>query len=276
MSNIFTHWRIRKLLYEYVRNELPPERAKAVADHLANCRRCFTEVDELRDVLLVLPGKEADPASERPVEFWNAFADRVQAQIDRPQIRKKTTLGEEWDLLLSNLVARQRWIIGLSGAVAVAVATLILYRPAQTPVVTPLQTKAEPTVRSEGDIAEVRARAGDYFRKSRTLLVGISNMKVGTDMPVDLSAEQRLSRQLVHEAGYLKQQPLDLRSARVVGDVEKVLVALANLQKDRQLPDVELIRSGIHQENLLFKIRMAESVFDSSVHTARATVPPGR
>jgi hypothetical protein len=107
-------------------------------------------------------------------------------------------------------------------------------------------------------------RAGQYFRKSKMLLVGLTNMKTDLAEPPDFSSEQRLSRDLIHEARYLKQQPLDSRSRRLVSDLEKILIEVENIKGHDDLPDVEIIRSGIHQENLLFKIRMAEAMLDSA------------
>ena len=68
-----------------------------------------------------------------------------------------------------------------------------------------------------------------YLRKSRTLLVGVANMKVPEDQPADLHAEQQISRELVSEARALRQEPLDLHSARLINDLEKIQIELANM-----------------------------------------------
>jgi hypothetical protein len=95
------------------------------------------------------------------------------------------------------------------------------------------------------------------------LFVGLTNMKLHDDENIDLSAERKVSRQLIHEARYLKTQPIDERSAQLIGDLEKILIELANMKEENDISNVEIIRGGIHQENLLFKIRMAESLYDS-------------
>jgi len=46
--------------------------------------------------------------------------------------------------------------------------------------------------------------------------------------------------------------------------MERILIELANLEEEADLPNVELIQSGIHRENLLFKIRMANPVYDTT------------
>ena len=52
-----------------------------------------------------------------------------------------------------------------------------------------------------------------------------------------------------------------------MNDLEKILIELANIEEHRDLPNVEIVRGGIRQENLLFKIRMAEAMYDSSEFT---------
>lgn len=104
----------------------------------------------------------------------------------------------------------------------------------------------------------------EYLRKSRTLLVEIANMRRGNTSAEDLNAEQQFSRVLVQEARALKQRGLDPRTARLVSNLEKIFIELANLEPTGERRNIELIRSGIVQENLLFKLRMAEASFDTA------------
>jgi hypothetical protein len=105
----------------------------------------------------------------------------------------------------------------------------------------------------------------EYLKKSRVLLVGLSNHRGEGNDREDLSIERGRSRQLVHEARFLKRQPLDVRSAKLVDDLERIQIELANLDENRAASDVEPIIAGIRQENLLFKIRMTEMLMTSRV-----------
>src|SRR6185369_5044246 len=100
-----------------------------------------------------------------------------------------------------------------------------------------------------------------YITQSKTLLVGISNMKPVSETSYDLSVEQVKSKQLIQEARYLKEQPIDARAQRLIGDLERILIELANMKEEGNAPNVEILRGGLHQENLLFKIRMEEKTF---------------
>jgi anti-sigma factor RsiW len=108
-------------------------------------------------------------------------------------------------------------------------------------------------------------RVTQYFRRSKILLVGIANMQEDQDHQLDLSAERRTSKALVKEARFLRQQnDIDPRTRGLIEALNRILIELANLAESNQAPGVEIIRGGIRQENLLFKIRMAEAARDTT------------
>lgn len=151
-------------------------------------------------------------------------------------------------------------LVAVGGAVAVALAAVIFWKPphASEPVV-PAVTESAPDQTNA-----TRVRMEQYLRKSKVLLIGLTNADPGESSSIDLSAERQASRQLMHEARYLETQPIDPRSARLIDALDKILIELANMKEHENLPDVEVIRTGIHHENLLFKIRMAESIYDTA------------
>jgi len=105
----------------------------------------------------------------------------------------------------------------------------------------------------------VRMELAEYYRKSKILLVGISNINPELGQSVDLAVERQVARQLIYQTRYLDSKQLDERSRALVRALERILIELANMEQQADLKDVDIIRAGIHQENMLFKIRMAES-----------------
>jgi len=101
---------------------------------------------------------------------------------------------------------------------------------------------------------------GSYLRQSQMLLVGVTNMPIDEGQLPDLTIERETSRHLVEEARMLKQQSLDDRSVRLINDLQKIQIELANMDPRNDLPTMELVRSSIERENLLFKIRMEETI----------------
>jgi len=267
-----THNTVRNLLYEYVCDELSQEDYTVVESHLRTCQKCRSEVEELRAAITIPFGHLRSAADERTPEFWGEFSRKVERRIVSVQPVKEKSFLEEWEAFVSSMIVRPRRLAIVGGVVAVIVAVLLAGKSyfsggkedaVQTARRAETESVEETTSRN---VLQANERMGQYFRKSRALLVGVTNMKLDDDQPVDLSTEQTVSRELVHEARYLKNQPIDMRSAKLIGDLEKILIELANLKEDHDIPNVEIIRAGIHQENLLFKIRMAETCLDTSQH----------
>ena len=257
------HRQAQKLLYECLRGELEASDRSAIDRHLAECPTCSLELQALKSAVDTLDAHYVSPDSERPQEFWNAFAgqveDRIRQRSASPRARRPLSSFIERALVMN----RRR--VALAGSVFAAalalVAGVVLLRQPPRPVE---QIAEQPAPHTETSIEPASERLHQYFRKSKVLLVGIANMRVDEAEPIDLSAERRVSRNLIQEARYLQQQPLDRRSERLIGDLEKILIELANMKERDEAPNVEIIRGGIHQENLLFKIRMVESMYDSA------------
>jgi hypothetical protein len=95
-------------------------------------------------------------------------------------------------------------------------------------------------------------------------MVGLMNMKPANGDQPDLITEQTVSRELIQEARYLSQQNIDERTKRLITDLEKILIELANIEEAYDLPDIEILRAGIRQENLLFKLRMGDQLLAPS------------
>lgn len=257
-------------LYDYCRGELPPEAMRAIAGHLAGCADCRREEEELREILAELPAA-ADPGDELGPAYWASFADGVADRLKagRRPGAVALLLGHIRDYFRFGHAARPLVFAGAGGVVAGVIIALIWGGPALQPPAHEMYRAGHETtsgVMSAAN-AEPPPDMRDYFRRSKMLLVGITNMKVSGDEPIDLSAERRYSRRLLTEARYLKSRPIDSRSAELISDLEKILIELSNLKDEGEAPNVEIIRGGIHQENLLFKIRIAESVFDSTQGT---------
>ncbi len=253
------HRQIQLQIYDYLTAGLTPEDDAAVRTHLQRCVSCRESCDELRTFLAALPGP-VDHASELPPAFWTELLNDVTARLPE---RKAEKALPHWlrDWLEFVTLPRHQWVIGCAVTLLLLGAltgTWLAMRhdaqPAQSAVVAVLPDKVP--------VPAVNARLKQYLRKSKALLVGINNMPLAGGTTVDLSLERSMSRSLLHEARYLEEQPLDDRAAALLRDLEKIQIALANSNEREEIPGFQLIRGGIQEENLLFKIRMAETVYE--------------
>jgi hypothetical protein len=269
------HGNIQLMLYEYLRDELTPADHATVEAHLSSCKECSNELTALREMLSLLPQTTAIPSEERTEEFWHSFASSVTAKALAQKQVRKNPFAELVDWIEETLLLRPRYAYAVGSSVAVALAALAFWTfttPSQRDFADtgqhgkPLEHRSQPaaieqTVDQQPGIPV--QRVNEYFRKSKTLLVGLANMRTDNSEPLDFSTERRVSRDLVREARFLKRQPLDVRSRHLMNDLERILIELENIEEQNDLSNVEIIRGGIHNENLLFKIRMAEAMYDS-------------
>ncbi len=263
--NIIEHFRLRRYLYDNVvdQDSLNPEIRKRIHDHLSSCRRCHKELQSLALIARMTKENMPSPSDQRSAEYWSTFADAVEERL-RPGERERRNIPSALNDLFRDLpVFRRRSAALLATGLAIGiVAGMIVLRHEPTPGVVDDVAEAVPQPAATPQIE--LARMQKYFRKSKTLLIGIENMKLDEREGLDLSGERDASRELLQEARYLQYQPLDNRSARLIQDLERILIELANMKEQEGLLNVEIVRGGIHQENLLFKIRQAESMYDSA------------
>ena len=257
-----THRSNRQSLYDYIRGELPQAAQQRVSGHLASCEGCRDEMEELKSALEMVELHTGRPSDEQSGEVWNAFPYQVEERVKQGSYSEPRSFAS----LIAGLIALNRRAAIFGGSAlafaAVCVIALVLFR--SHPREDPAPAVEQPALQSKGYIEPASLRLHQYFRKSKVLFIGIANMNPEKEGAVDFSAERKASRDLVEEARYLQSQPLDRRSERLIGDMEKILIELANMKEQNELPNVEMIRGGIHQENLLFKIRMAESMYDTA------------
>jgi hypothetical protein len=255
------HRDIQLLLYDHLQGSLPePERAE-VDQHLRLCEECRAELEDIRSILASLPDPGDAPGERLPESYWKAFTNVVEGRIRRDDTRERNSHTRLTSAAGEFLLRRWKPLVAASWTLALALLVFLLTRqPGTEPLPFP-----EPVVAAQSagmDSSAVRVQ--QYLRKSKSLLVGLTNMKVTERSPVDLSAERRTSRELAAESRLLRHQPLDARGKQLVGDLEKIFIELANGTGEASVPAVDVVRAGIERENLLFKIRMAETAYGNA------------
>lgn len=261
------HTKILNDLYGYIAGELPAAERANIERHLADCSRCKAECDALRRSAESLRSAVGQPALQRSDAYWEGFAAGVEQRIQSELRNSRLAKHSFWEELRAYLALHRTPVLAAGAACILLVAGLYLLRPSPGMRSNDSALGPDSSLESSLDSPQVvpaSERLERYLRRSKILLVGITNMKPSDGQAVDLRAEREASRSLIQEARYLQGQDIDGRSARLIGELNKILIELANLEEKSDVPDVEIIRGGIQQENLLFKIRMAEVLNDSS------------
>lgn len=255
------HATMQHQLYDFIQGALTAEEHEAVADHLRSCQACAMEAQELRESLAAQLAVSADPAADLPEEYWRSLLDGVDRRIAEEKPRESWyERAIAW--ITPAPTPHYRFAVGLAALLIVTTSAFVTWSILRRAPQPALPLTAEAVAPHTADsVAVAPARLQKYLHRSRTLLVGVANMKVPQDQPADLTTERSISQELVKEARALRQEPLDLHSARLVNDLEKIQIELANMTPDNAHPGVDMIRHGIESKNLLFKLRMAESVY---------------
>ena len=251
----------KSLLYDYIAGDLTEQDRKEVSDHLIECPSCLSEHDELRSVLDASSALAQPASDERTIEYWKGFPSQVIEKLADERSRERLSPVHLFEPLVSVFRFRMKYVFALSGLATIIVGGFLLLN--RHTVEEPQVLVSEPQ-EFPPELIKAYDQMGEYLGKSRVLLVGISNLSIDEEQSVDLSVEKKVARELLEQARDLRSQPLDIRSAKLVDDMEKVLIELANVQGEDVAPSVEIVRRGIEGQNLLFKVRMAETAFGSA------------
>ncbi len=265
------HTETQLTLYDYLRGGLDENDRAAVESHLAECAACREECAQMREALESLPPRLQQPSDALPDAFWKAMLDAVDQTIaeksDRPGLQQRISVwrGQLSDWLTMAVVPHRRLVLGVVSIAIVATSAFVtwslLRQSPERPVFAESPAGAESVEPGPASVSPAaETRMDSYLRKSRMLLVGVTNMPDVEGQPVDLSLERKTSRELADEARALKQHTLDDRSLDLINELEKIQIELANMESRNEMPTMALVRSGIERENLLFKIRIQEAI----------------
>jgi hypothetical protein len=197
-------------------------------------------------------------------EFFDGYWDRLAKRMDNERVVR--TAGDKW---WASIFSRRkqvfpRWAYQAVASVLLIVVGIFLGRMVFTPgqVVDQPATMVQ-AVTEPGPQINVSQRAFDYIQRSKLIVLAISNFDPENQDPyaLDLPYQQQVSRELVQEASWLKEELSDRRQRRLhelVSDLEVILLQIANLEAESDMSAVELVQDGVKSRGILFKIHLAQ------------------
>lgn len=212
--------------------------------HLEHCPECRREFERVQNLLRSIgPTEVAEPPAFFEEKTWLNLRDRLPEK--RGRLWRRPSAPSKWAiagvmalLLAAAFVAGRFWPRQETGATTVA----------------PNPQRV------------VLIAVGDHLERSQMLLVEIMNAE--GKGPVDLSAEQQQARDLL-DANHLyrvsAQHVGDPQITRLLEELGRVLVEIANGPSEVSPGDLQQIRSRIQSDSLLFKVRVVGSEVNSRV-----------
>jgi hypothetical protein len=235
-----------------------------LADH-PEAARAFAEMQA--SLNLALSRERPEP----PAAFWDGFHDRLEARMEA-EARRTARMPEVatwWRRGVAALsetlapVPRPAWQLAMAVgliAVGVLIGRFFIGTPTSPPPPLAVDTTATPPQVLQATTAEDRAHT--YLGRSKVLLLGLVNVDPEVDSAVlNLPRKQEVARALVAESGQLQadlEGPDQQRLRELVADLEVILLQIANLEAQHDMPGIEMVQHGVERSAILLKINLEE------------------
>jgi hypothetical protein len=262
-----SHRAITQRLYGYLKGELPASERQSVESHLRSCEGCAAELQSLRESLELLDKDARKPSEHRSQLYWQHFAEKVEARIQTGTAEEQSPslVARLLDLLEEN---RKPFGIGFASALSLililfGIWSLWLRGPQTEQIASDASrgTATEPAANVQK--AALEARAGDYLEQSKVLLIGLLNAdpKSLSDSRLFIRRDKEVSRILVRQSEELSSElndPSQRRLKELISDLGLILVQIANIEADHDVQGIEIVKSGVEHNGILFKINLEQ------------------
>jgi len=247
------------LFVEYLFGEIEEESKEILLRHLARCPRCESELAEMRQTMDMMGKKSrVEPSEEYWDSYWSVLSARMDVEL-APEPKRKVTILERIRALLPTVPgSAYRWAAVTAALVlGILIGRFIL----TTDGIKQMPVAQRPQLREEAPSAQtVDYRAEKYLEKSKIFLLGFVNTNGEIETgDYDFDRQGEVSQDLIQETSYLKEN-LDGRSQQrvvnLIEQLETILIEIANLEEEEDLPNIELIRNGIDRNGILLKINV--------------------
>jgi hypothetical protein len=256
----------RKRIPEAFYGELDMKTREKLDRHLAACRPCS---DLFREMQETLGAMEVDPTPDPGPEFWEDYWDALVRRMGQEAVTAGPGLSPR------RLRPWTRWAFGTVAAAAMLILGVFIGRnlqriPAGASRPAPTIETATAPAMAEPPLA---VRTSQYLKRSKVLLLAVVNFDPGTGDLYGLNPplQKKTSEELVRQAAVLRKElkHTDPRLERLVSELEMIFLQIANLKAEGDLSEVELIRTGLEQNDILFRINLSELRRTSTKEAAR-------
>jgi hypothetical protein len=263
-----SHRSTQKNLFAYIKDELPQKDRRIIELHLQSCKDCSDELQSLQATLSRLTDKVKRPSSQRSELYWQQFADKVERRLQDEPVGEAAPsfIGRLLDALVEN---RKPFGVGFASALsllilAFAVWSMWIKAPEGDRLASgSLDHNGAHEIRPNIQKTAMEVRADEYLEQSKVLLIGIVNADpqslVGS-RPL-LQRQREESKKLVRESEAISAgltDPSQRRLKELVSDLGVILLQIANLESKHGAQGVEIVRSGVERNGILFKINLEE------------------
>jgi len=240
---------IQEAFPEAAKSQLSGEAKDKLEEHLEACPHCRDAFEEYQEVVRMMDSYQRP---EHPKEQFSRLWNGIEENIKQKPGWKPVWLTSMLQTFTENPYPRSlRYAI----AALILIAGIMIGRMTITPETSNISQHKPAGIQA----AALRAKTGHYLDRSKMLLLGMVNHDPAER--INFSKQQTLSRKLIREAVALKDELADNKEFLLRGlieDLEIILLQIAYLEQEYDLDTVEMIRTGIERNSLLFKINLEE------------------
>ena len=228
-------------------------------EHMSTCEGCTAEFTRLTSILEMTRQPHADPGEA----YWSSYYGRLMEHVDSnsvPVQAHELAGGEVWKRL-SGILMVPKWTLQLAVAVVLVVSGVLMGRSMFTPSIDEVVIAGLRNATVEE--AALEERAHTYLNRSKTLLLGLVNFDLEEDDPATLNFERRqaMAGELVREASFLQDELSTSKQRQLrelISDLEIILLQISNIESAYDVPEIEIMQSGMDRKAILFKIDVEE------------------
>ena len=228
----------KDLFDEALCQELNKEQELFLENHLQECPKCRSEFEEANAMLNFMKKRVRqgpDPA------FWDEYWEKLRDRLEKENVlnTKSEKRRKTFSRFFQFFNFSPRWVVQAAAALVLVVIGIFIgheiFPPSQSPV---LVSGYEPGTK-------LYHRTHNFIERSKVILLAMNNFDPGTEdsYVLNLPYQQRISRELLQQAGRIKTElaDLDQRQLReLISDLEIILLQVANFESDSDISAIEL------------------------------------
>jgi hypothetical protein len=256
----------KDLFDEALCKELNKEQKLFLENHLRQCPKCRSEFEETNAMLDFMKKRvRQGPGSA----FWDGYWERLRDRMEKENLVhvKSEKSRKTFSQFFQFLNFSPRWVVQAAAALVLVVIGIFIGREIFPPSTTrgpgkPINQPPVLAARFEPG-TELYHRTQNFIDRSKVILLAMINFDPETEdsYVLNLPYQQRVSRELVQQAGGIKSQlaDLDQRQLReLISDLEIILLQVANLESEPAISAIELVKNGVKIRGVLFKIQLTD------------------
>ena len=248
----------RAMMVEALYEELPVGRRRKFEVHLATCDECAREFERLAATLKVMDTLE--PATAPP-GYWAGFWHRLLPSLEPAAVSARV---KDWleRFRLPIVPGAPVWA-PLAAALMLVVTGVFIGRALYLDrIIISAPASQVATVMDPVALAEFNQMFTRYLAGSKVALLGLDNFDLEEDLDIiDFPGQRRIYREIIHRGRDLRQHQAaayDPRLLMLILEIERLMLPLANGDREDLVWSLQLAREGIQENSVLLKITLTE------------------